>query len=135
MKPYDVMVFGFLIIKIAGVVINWVLISYISIVFKMLKQQHIISKFPSLAYPSTNYLCTAFMPGILVMMSLTPYIHVRCSNHIQLGFQALALLMLYVSQGQLKTNELDVISKQNHLINQTNIIFNPCHKSERFCKK
>ena len=33
--------------------------------------QRVTSKFPSIAYPFSNYLCIVFMLGILVVMSLT----------------------------------------------------------------
>ena len=37
-----------------------------------MQQQQQSTLFPSLAYPFTNYLCIAFMLGILAIMSLTP---------------------------------------------------------------
>ncbi|MFW1808269.1 amino acid permease [Acinetobacter ursingii] len=62
-----------MMLVVAAIVINWVVISITHLKFRQsLQQQQISSKFPSLAYPLSNYLCIAFMLGILVIMSLTP---------------------------------------------------------------
>ncbi|MCO8101861.1 amino acid permease [Acinetobacter indicus] len=62
-----------MMLVVAAIVINWVVISYTHLKFKrqMLAQQQ-QTLFPSIAYPFTNYLCIAFMLGILVIMSQTP---------------------------------------------------------------
>jgi aromatic amino acid transport protein AroP len=59
-----------MMLVVAAIVINWVVISYTHLKFKryMLKNGE-ITLFPSLFYPLSNYLCIAFMAGILVIMS------------------------------------------------------------------
>lgn len=66
--------FGLLMmLVVAAIVINWVVISITHLKFRQsMQQQQQSTLFPSLAYPFTNYLCIAFMLGILVIMSLTP---------------------------------------------------------------
>ncbi|WAU74906.1 amino acid permease [Acinetobacter sp. TR11] len=66
--------FGLLMmLVVAAIVINWVVISWTHLKFrKTMQAQGVISKFPSIAYPFSNYLCIVFMLSILVVMSLTP---------------------------------------------------------------
>lgn len=66
--------FGLLMmLVVAAIVINWVVISWTHLKFrKTMQAQRVICKFPSIAYPFSNYLCIIFMLGILVVMSLTP---------------------------------------------------------------
>lgn len=66
--------FGLLMmLVVAAIVINWVVISWTHLKFrKTMQGQGVTSKFPSIAYPFSNYLCIVFMLGILVVMSLTP---------------------------------------------------------------
>ncbi|MCH7385699.1 amino acid permease [Acinetobacter modestus] len=66
--------FGLLMmLVVAAIVINWVVISWTHLKFrKTMQAQGVTSKFPSIAYPFSNYLCIIFMLGILVVMSLTP---------------------------------------------------------------
>ncbi|MCH7333964.1 amino acid permease [Acinetobacter modestus] len=66
--------FGLLMmLVVAAIVINWVVISWTHLKFrKTMQAQGLTSKFPSIAYPFSNYLCIVFMLGILVVMSLTP---------------------------------------------------------------
>lgn len=66
--------FGLLMmLVVAAIVINWVVISWTHLKFrKTMQAQGVTSKFPSIAYPFSNYLCITFMLGILVVMSLTP---------------------------------------------------------------
>lgn len=65
--------FGLLMmLVVAAIVINWVVISWTHLKFrKTMQAQGVTSKFPSIAYPFSNYLCIVFMLGILVVMSLT----------------------------------------------------------------
>ena len=61
-----------MMLVVAAIVINWVVISWTHLKFrKMMPAQRVTSKFPSIAYPFSNYLCIVFMLGILVVMSLT----------------------------------------------------------------
>lgn len=66
--------FGLLMmLVVAAIVINWVMISLTHLKFRRyMQQQQQSTKFPSFAYPFTNYLCIIFMFGILCVMALTP---------------------------------------------------------------
>lgn len=66
--------FGLLMmLVVAAIVINWVMISLTHLKFRRhMDQQQQTTKFPSFAYPLTNYLCILFMFGILCVMALTP---------------------------------------------------------------
>ncbi|MFW1953675.1 amino acid permease [Acinetobacter beijerinckii] len=66
--------FGLLMMLVVGaIVINWIVISWTHLKFrKAMQAQGQSTKFPSIAYPFSNYLCIIFMLGILVVMSLTP---------------------------------------------------------------
>ncbi|RTE46710.1 amino acid permease [Acinetobacter junii] len=65
--------FGLLMmLVVAAIVINWIVISWTHLKFrKAMLAQGETTKFPSIAYPFSNYLCIVFMLGILVVMSLT----------------------------------------------------------------
>ncbi|MCH7378780.1 MULTISPECIES: amino acid permease [Acinetobacter] len=65
--------FGLLMmLVVAAIVINWVVISWTHLKFrKAMQAQGVTTKFPSIAYPFSNYLCMIFMLGILVVMSMT----------------------------------------------------------------
>lgn len=58
---------------VSAIVINWMMLALIHLKFKQrmlaLKQTTL---FPTLLYPLSNYLCIAFMLGILVVMWLSP---------------------------------------------------------------
>jgi len=66
--------FGFLMgLVVSALIINWGLISWIHLRFRAHKRAAgQITAFRSLGYPLTNYLCLAFLAGILVVMYLTP---------------------------------------------------------------
>ncbi|WP_373987108.1 amino acid permease [Duganella sp. BuS-21] len=66
--------FGFLMgLVVSALIINWGLISWIHLRFRAQKQADgQVTQFQSLGYPLTNYLCLAFLAGILVVMYLTP---------------------------------------------------------------
>jgi len=62
-----------MMLVVAAIVINWVVISYTHLKFKIsMNRMQTRTDFPSVAYPFTNYLCIAFMGGILLIMSSTP---------------------------------------------------------------
>ncbi|MCU4387733.1 amino acid permease [Acinetobacter haemolyticus] len=62
-----------MMLVIAAIVINWIVISWTHLKFrKAMQAQGQTTKFPSIAYPFSNYLCIVFMLGILVVMSLSP---------------------------------------------------------------
>ena len=58
---------------VSTLVINWAMISITHLKFR--RALHTVNqktRFPSLAYPFTNYLCLAFLAAILVIMFMTP---------------------------------------------------------------
>ena len=58
---------------VSALIINWAMISWIHLRFRAAKRVAGQSTaFRSLGYPLTNYLCLAFLAGILVVMYLTP---------------------------------------------------------------
>lgn len=57
---------------VSALVINWAMISITHLKFRSaLHTVNQKTRFPSLAYPFTNYLCLAFLAGILVIMFMT----------------------------------------------------------------
>ncbi|QCX54234.1 amino acid permease [Elizabethkingia sp. JS20170427COW] len=57
---------------VSSLIINWIMISFTHLKFKKFYHQK-KTKFPSLFYPFTNYLCLAFLFGILVIMWFTGF--------------------------------------------------------------
>ncbi|MDC8757102.1 amino acid permease [Janthinobacterium fluminis] len=58
---------------VSALIINWAMISWIHLRFRAHKRQAgETTLFRSFGYPFTNYLCLAFLAGILVVMYLTP---------------------------------------------------------------
>jgi aromatic amino acid transport protein AroP len=58
---------------VSAMIINWAMISAIHLKFRQSKQRAgKQTQFKSLGYPLTNYLCLAFVAGILIVMYLTP---------------------------------------------------------------
>lgn len=67
-KAFDLL----MMLVVAAIVINWVVISWTHLKFrKAMQAQGLTTKFPSIAYPFSNYLCIIFMLSILVVMSMT----------------------------------------------------------------
>ncbi len=66
--------FGFLMtLVVAALVINWAMISYSHLKFRRKKaEQGVETRFKALWYPFANWLCLAFLGGILVIMACTP---------------------------------------------------------------
>jgi len=66
--------FGFLMgLVVSALIINWGMISWIHLRFRAQKKADgQATAFRSLGYPLTNYLCLAFLAGILAVMYLTP---------------------------------------------------------------
>ncbi len=57
---------------VSALIINWLMISYTHLKFKKNKiENHIQTKFPSIFYPISNYICILFLLTILVLMSIT----------------------------------------------------------------
>lgn len=62
---------------VSALVINWAMISVAHLRFRAIKnQQGVITKFRAFWYPFGNYLCLAFLAGILVVMYMTPGIRI-----------------------------------------------------------
>lgn len=58
---------------VSALIINWGMISWIHLRFRAQKQREgKVTLFQSLGYPLTNYLCLAFLAGILAVMLMTP---------------------------------------------------------------
>ncbi|KOC88938.1 aromatic amino acid transporter AroP [Winslowiella iniecta] len=66
--------FGILMsLVVSALVINWAMISLAHLKFRRKKdQQGITTRFRALFYPLGNWICLAFMLGILVIMAMTP---------------------------------------------------------------
>ncbi|WP_109513886.1 amino acid permease [Pseudomonas ovata] len=78
---------------VASLVINWVLITLTHLKFRAIKRRDgQVTRFPSWGYPLTNYLCLAFLLGILVIMYLTPGIS---SSVIAMPIWLVALTVAY----------------------------------------
>lgn len=57
---------------VSCLVINWVMISYTHLRFRLSKdKENTKTKFPSLFYPVSNYICFVFLLGILAVMWMT----------------------------------------------------------------
>jgi len=62
---------------VSALVINWAMISLAHLKFRAAKNREGVEpKFKAFWYPFSNYLCLAFMAGILVIMYLTPGIQI-----------------------------------------------------------
>ncbi|HEY4803552.1 MAG TPA: aromatic amino acid transporter AroP, partial [Paraburkholderia sp.] len=58
---------------VSALIINWAMISLIHLKFRREKARAAqMTTFRSLGYPLTNYVCLAFLGGILVVMYLIP---------------------------------------------------------------
>lgn len=93
-----------MMLVVAAIVINWVVISYTHLKFK----QHMLRNgqttlFPSLFYPFGNYLCIAFMAGILLIMSQSP---MRVAVLLLPCWILLLTLAYYVQQKKLANKAL-----------------------------
>ena len=66
--------FGLLMsLVVSALVINWAMISLAHLKFRKAKdKQGVITRFPSLFYPLSNWICLLFMLAILVIMVRTP---------------------------------------------------------------
>ncbi|MEN3111017.1 amino acid permease [Uliginosibacterium paludis] len=85
--------FGLLMaLVVAALIINWAMISITHLRFRQAMQARgITPRYPSRAAPLTNYLCLAFMAGILVVMWLTP------DTRISVSLIPAWLLLLWVA--------------------------------------
>lgn len=61
---------------VAALVLNWVMITITHLKFsRRQREAGRVSRYKSLGYPITNYICLAFLAGILVIMAVTPGIN------------------------------------------------------------
>lgn len=99
-----------MMLVVAAIVINWVVISYTHLKFKQrMIATNTPTLFPSIAYPLSNYLCIAFMCGILLIMSLTPDMRIAVW---MIPIWISILLMAYFFQKK-KTADHAILSKDN----------------------
>jgi aromatic amino acid transport protein AroP len=64
-------------LAVSGLLINWTMISWTHLRFRAAKKSAgQATSFPSPAYPLTNYLCLAFLAGIVAVMLATPELRV-----------------------------------------------------------
>ncbi|RWR00510.1 aromatic amino acid transporter [[Pantoea] beijingensis] len=66
--------FGILMsLVVSALVINWAMISLAHLKFRRKKdRQGVTTRFKALFYPAGNWICLAFLAGILVIMAMTP---------------------------------------------------------------
>ena len=76
---------------VSCLIINWIMIAYTHLKFRKTKDlEQIKTKFPSILYPFSNYVCIVFLAGILLIMSLT-------GMHISVILIPIWLVVLYIS--------------------------------------
>lgn len=57
---------------VSCLIINWIMISFTHLKFKRAKEkENTKTLFPSILYPVSNYICMAFLAGILIIMTIT----------------------------------------------------------------
>ncbi|WP_436897349.1 amino acid permease [Acinetobacter gyllenbergii] len=100
--------FGLLMmLVVAAIVINWVVISWTHLKFrKAMQAQGLTTKFPSIAYPFSNYLCIVFMLSILVVMSMTA--DMRIAVMMIPAWILCLMLAYYVKQRKLRNAQPSV---------------------------
>ncbi|ENX57788.1 MULTISPECIES: amino acid permease [Acinetobacter] len=100
--------FGLLMmLVVAAIVINWVVISWTHLKFrKAMQAQGLTTKFPSIAYPFSNYLCIIFMLSILVVMSMTA--DMRIAVMMIPAWILCLMLAYYVKQRKLRNAQPSV---------------------------
>jgi aromatic amino acid transport protein AroP len=101
-----------MMLVVSALVINWALISITHLKFRRtLRSAGTRTTYPSWGYPLTNYLCLAFMAGILIVMVLTPGIQVA----VWLIPVWIALLALAFAAMRLTTRPTPSIESTNHI--------------------
>ncbi|MBE8712281.1 amino acid permease [Sphingobacterium hungaricum] len=76
---------------VSSLIINWIMISLTHLFFRKQKdKEHTKTKFPSLFYPISNYICLIFLIGVLVMMWFT-------GLKISVELIPIWLIILYIS--------------------------------------
>lgn len=99
-----------MMLVVAAIVINWVVISYTHLKFKQsMRDTQTRTDFPSVAYPLSNYVCIAFMAGILLIMSQTPDMQIAV---LMIPVWISILLVAYFFKRK-KENQLSIVKKPN----------------------
>lgn len=76
---------------VSCLIINWIMISVTHLQFRKMKNaERIHAKFPSFLYPVSNYICIAFLVGILIIMSIT-------GMHISVLLIPIWLIILFIT--------------------------------------
>lgn len=76
---------------VSSLVINWIMISLTHMFFKKkINGQGAVSKFPTLVFPFSNYICLIFLLGVLIMMWFT-------GLKISVELIPIWLILLYIS--------------------------------------
>lgn len=76
---------------VSCLIINWIMISFTHLKFRKFKDAASVqTKFPSFLYPISNYVCIAFLVGILVIMSIT-------GMHVSVILIPVWLILLFVT--------------------------------------
>src|SRR5690606_16240498 len=76
---------------VSCLIINWIMISVTHLQFRKMKNaERIHAKFPSFLYPVSNYICIAFLVGILIIMSIT-------GMHISVQLIPIWLIILFIT--------------------------------------
>ena len=84
---------------VSCLIINWIMISFTHLKFRKFKDQaNIKTKFPSIIYPISNYICIVFLLAILAIMSIT-------GMHVSVILIPVWLLLLYVTYQIVQKNK------------------------------
>lgn len=84
---------------VSCLIINWIMISFTHLKFRKFKDQaNIKTKFPSIIYPVSNYICMVFLVGILIIMSIT-------DMHISVILIPVWLILLFISYKIVQQNK------------------------------
>ncbi|UUV22079.1 amino acid permease [Paenimyroides aestuarii] len=84
---------------VSCLIINWIMISFTHLKFRKFKDSVLIkTKFPSFLYPVSNYICMAFLLGILVIMSMT-------GMHVSVILIPVWLLILFITYQLVQKNK------------------------------
>lgn len=84
---------------VSCLIINWVMISFTHLKFRKFKDQaNIKTKFPSIIYPISNYICIVFLLAILAIMSIT-------GMHVSVILIPVWLIILFVTYQIVQKNK------------------------------
>ncbi|MEG0916273.1 MAG: amino acid permease [Myroides sp.] len=84
---------------VSCLIINWIMISFTHLKFRKFKDQaNIKTKFPSIIYPVSNYICIVFLLAILAIMSIT-------GMHVSVILIPVWLIILFVTYQIVQKNK------------------------------